>query len=1027
MKQRHFLSLVLLSLVAVSGKASFVNERVTIASEASEVSFGEIILPENYQKGLELIVPDVEAKAGSTNLVVQKILHKPNGVSEVIYKTAVLDSVGDFVIEYRAVYDGRVYTRKHTIKTYERMFELSSTSDEAIYCGTTEELVRVLQDRTDMANDYVGSGIVGEFVSLSSGETVTINDYFDITKSSLAHPLVDISIVPAKKGYVDSNKIMHGNYDIKTLIVKMISKKNRSEYLEFRCNYYLSNNGTYFLAGGQNQIPTGWESYSDTYHVGNIWGGYAAGSFVGVPANGRSLADDSLKIWLNYKDKKVYANTQKAYIIDLDDSKCFSNLWKGFTDGDVQIEISGSGYQGTNPAQFVVVGAGDLDISKDVIYDNDGPSISVDYNGYNEGELPPAIVGKPYKVFSATAEDWFSNEVEVTTKVFGRYNSSSRYNIDINNGEFVPTEEGTYVVEYTAKDYSNNITTKVVKINAVNSVSPIVVDLDSVVTECNSGDLVKLPTYTVSGGAGKVSIEKYYSLNGVEYPIEGNEFRPEIPGEYKIIFRATDYAHQVVEKTYTLQVKVNEYPVFVDEIILPKYLVENSEYTLPTAYSYDYSSTSGRKQVNTIVEVKDSNGTHQLSGLKYTPVVNEHLDDVEISYISTVNGKKARSETYKIPTCKVGNGKSLDFTKFFAGDATYGIHSKDIAITTKKDGKVDFINPVIADGFSITFDIDEHENYFSKVNILLTDAKDGTTLKSSFTKKPGNTSFWTINDGDPSIINSSFDGNGIASFDFTYLAENNLIKNGGSDITLPVTNKDGSAFKGFASGLVYVSIEFENVISNSTILLKNLGGQAFGSLTADTVKPRLSLLNSISMSYNIDDEVTLPAAVAADVLDPNVKAHYSVFNPDGDIIKDINGKELSEVALDAMPTIKLDKYGVYYVEFYAVDWNMKAEINFVYALEVVDKVAPEITFIGDRITTAKVGDNVKVQEVEVNDGLDGKIENVGIFVITPDGVYKKVERETFMAEKAGIYTVVYYAYDSSGNTVRATYTVRVEA
>ena len=707
MKNRHFLPLLLLSLVTVSGNTGFNVQHSAIASEYSEVSFSEATIPENYQKGLELIIPDIEAKAGNSNLTVQKILHRPNGVSEIAYKTVVLDTVGEYVIEYRTIFDGKVYSKKYSVKTFERMFELSSTSDEAIYCGTNEELVNVLKDRTDMANDYAGTGITGEFVSLSSGETLTINDYFDITQSSLAHPLVDISIVPAKKGYVDANKIMHGNYDIKTLIVKMISKKNPSEYLEFRCNYYLSNNGTYFLAGGQNQIPTGWEANSDTYHVGNIWGGFAAGSFVGVPANGRPLADDSLKIWLNYKDKKVYANTQKAYIIDLDDSKCFSNLWKGFSDGDVKIEISGSGYQGTNPAQFVVTSAGGLDLSQDIIYDTKGPEINVDFGGYTEEELPPAIIGKSYKVFSACAEDWFSNEVEVTAKVFGRYNSSSRYNVDIINGEFTPTEEGTYVIEYTAKDYSNNTTVKTVKVHAVKSTTPINIQLEDVVNECNSGDLITLPTYTVSGGAGKVNVKKYYLLNGVENPIEGDTFRPEIPGEYKIIYRATDYAHQQVDETYNLNVRANEYPVFVDEIVLPKYLIADSEYTLPTIIAYDYSKVSGRESVNTIIEVKDKNGLRQLVGNKFTPTVDEHFDDVEVTYISTANGKTSRSETFVIPTAKVGNGKSLDFTKYFAGDVAYEIHSKDIAITAKKDTKVDFINPVIADGFSISFDIDE--------------------------------------------------------------------------------------------------------------------------------------------------------------------------------------------------------------------------------------------------------------------------------------------------------------------------------
>lgn len=1000
-------------------------------AEASSVPlFSQAEYEQEYQTGTKINLPAVTASVGGEQLEVTKILHKPDGTSSVVTKSAEIDIVGTYTVEYRCLYKGKAYSEKYSFSTYKEMFELTSDEDTAVWCGTGDALGETLEGRTEMAQEYAASGITGEFISLSKGEKLIINDYFDISKADLSTPLIKIAVIPHTKGGKNSeNNSMYGRYDFKTLKIRFISKEDESQYLTFVCNYYLANNCVYFQAGGQNQTTTGYESYSNTYHVGNIWGAPTSCTFVGYPNNDRTLYQDTLQLWLNYSDKTTYACSQKSYIIDLDDSKCFSSLWKGFDEGNVYVEIEADGYTGSDPAQFVIMSVGDIDLTQATIRDTVAPTLEVDFGEYDEDDLPLAVTGKPYTIFDASAYDWFSGDCKVTTRVFGRYNTSQKYDVEIENGQFIPETAGVYAIEYKASDYSGNTTTKVISITAVDRVEDIKIQLGEKTTQALTGENVELAVATATGGTGNLNVETYVVYGGREEKISDGYYRPSKSGNYTVKYVAVDYAGQSATASYVLNVSSNSAPVFKDDVSLPRYFIEGSTYDLPAVTAYDYSSDSGVKEVKAVAVVTDANGERDIADGKYTPVVDNHLDTVIIQWRATVNGQTSYSQPMEVTVCKVGNGKSLDMTGYFVSDGEADIRSSSdyISITTLQDSRIAFANALIAHNFSISFNVDSAQNAFSRINIYLEDPVTCAILKSSFIKTNGNQSYWQVNDGAEYLVDSSFNGTGISDFDFSFDNIVRTVKNGASDIAFTVSEGvDGKAFYGFESGYVYLTIELEGVVGPSCIQIKSIRSQKMSALTADTVKPELYLLGSMDLEYNINEKVTLIPAIALDVLDPNVTAYYSVYDPNGDIVKDVNGKALSGVSINFTPTVNLNRYGMYYVEYYVVDWNGRTEKNFSYSIEVVDRIPPVITISDGYAVKAKVGETVRVAAATAYDELDGALDNVGVMVMRPDGKYVSAKSGSFTATKAGKYTVVYYVYDYSGNTAKVTYTVTVE-
>ena len=342
-----------------------------------------------------------------------------------------------------------------------------------------------------------------------------------------------------------------------------------------------------------------------------------------------------------------------------------------------------------------------------------------------------------------------------------------------------------------------------------------------------------------------------------------------------------------------------------------------------------------------------------------------------------------------------------------------------------RDGATaDFANPLLADGLTFTFDVDAEANSFSRLNVYLRDSIDpDECIKLSYAKSSQSASFLSVNDGAQYSIAASFFGG--SNYDFGIRFDNKTcVASYETEVRITVDKTvAGADFSGFSSGKVYVTFEFEGVGAEAAIILSELGGQRMTSITTDLVKPKISLVNELSGRYSLGDVVQLTTAIAADVLDPNITASYTVYAPDGSIARDVNGTELKDVPVDTSYQLRLDAYGVYRVAYTATDWNGRSEQTFSYVLEVVDAIPPVIILNGEVPSEAAVGSAIDIPLARAVDFIDG-VRDVYAYILGPDGRYRAYANG-MTYDLTGEYTVVYYAFDESGNTAKLVYTIQV--
>ena len=309
-------------------------------SEGTPV-FSEITLQESYKKGASLSIPRVTMTLGENQYIATAILHRPDGSARSVSGAETLDMAGEYTLEYTAAANGRTFSAEKKFSVYQPKFELSDGTGVAEY----RQNMTLRGQGAGASGTALTETMSGEYISLEEGQTLTIHDYFDITKATTREPIFEAAIIPS----------VVGTEDFSTLTVRFVSKSDPSQYLEIIGNHSDYNNCTYFLAGANTQTASGYESSQGTIHVGNTWGAPYSGSFRATPNNNMTLAQDTLKIYLDYETKCVYANQAKGFVIDLDDPRYFGTLWDGFEDGEVYVEISASRYQGANPAQFLIL------------------------------------------------------------------------------------------------------------------------------------------------------------------------------------------------------------------------------------------------------------------------------------------------------------------------------------------------------------------------------------------------------------------------------------------------------------------------------------------------------------------------------------------------------------------------------------------------------------------------------------------------------------------------------------------------
>ena len=160
-------------------------------------------------------------------------------------------------------------------------------------------------------------------------------------------------------------------------------------------------------------------------------------------------------------------------------------------------------------------------------------------------------------------------------------------------------------------------------------------------------------------------------------------------------------------------------------------------------------------------------------------------------------------------------------------------------------------------------------------------------------------------------------------------------------------------------------------------------------------------------------------------MSPETTNTLIVYDPEGNVVKDLNGTELFNVSFDRSYSIYLDSYGSYSIVYTSVD-AFGRERAYYYAVYVTDDIAPKIVLQGTVQEEVKLGKKINIVEAIAVDNVDGEVP-LYTYLVTPSGIVTKVENGgKFVAQEKGVYEIRYMSIDTFGNLQLITYKVTVK-
>lgn len=1028
LKSKAF-TLLLCGALAVCG-GYFASGGGANAAKASEAELkNPVNLESMYAVGTEFTAPPSDIVVGDKTYPAELIVRFPDG-SAYSKDCVTLDTEGKYILEYRAETETGVVSVKKEFFVSQYLYSVSGKRSSAAY-GSAQ-------------NAEKRPGVVA---SLGYNERLLFNKVINLSGYTKTDTIAELLVTPLQQGLADAlnvSFVLTDAYDSENYITVTNKRLDRTPLTAA-----WQERNTYATANAVNQPPTGleasgsgdfsWQGNTYKLHQNDIYGAGIRFSMSGVPNIDNDCTDlgtpgdialQSLTLSMDYAERRVYVNG--SIIADLDDVSIFKSVqWQGFTTGECLLSVYASGYN-QDSFNFVLTEAGGVkgaEFESGLIVDSKGPEMTMLYGVYEEDGFPDAVTGRPYPLPEVTAYDEKDKYVDVKARVYKDYATNGQVNVQVDEGAFLPLSEGDYTIVYTASDRFGNTSSLRYDVKAKAFELPLSVKLTEKETEGEAGRLLKVASATVENPQGNPSVKIYARLTGrdveEEISVEGENayiFRPLYAGEWEIVYEYSDYLETKTE-AYTVVVSASDKPYFDEEAKFPKYIVKGATYSLPPLTGLTFSSGTPVKE-NAAVYLKDDDGTEkQLTGSRFTSYANQ-----TVSLIYRLgSGNNVEEKSYILPVADVGYDKmNLRIKNYFVGESFFSSDSNDrITLLTETNGtqSFEFINPLQVFDFKTVFHVSAVANKFDGINIYLTDSEDpSVTIKASYFRyRAGNTIF-TINDGEKEyssvgdFVESSADN-------FRLIYNNSTRKiSPSSDFGVEISSDlSGKSFAGFTSGKAYMRVELVNVTGKAGIEFISLNNQPMSKVAYDLIKPEVSA-NPVKGEKYLGDEITLSAAYAADVLDPDIRFTMSVTSPNGEYVVSKDNVLLDSSADPSREyVVTAALYGTYTVYYECEDANGNKTV-YSYVFNVVDTTPPEVT-LGAHTETGKAGDTVVVAEATASD--DYSEVTVLIKVKLPDGSFIDLPGNSFVAPSAGLYTVYYFVYDADYNVAMASYTVTV--
>ncbi|MBO6280688.1 MAG: hypothetical protein J6M95_03830 [Bacilli bacterium] len=902
-----------------------------------------------------------------------------------------LNMVGKYIVHYTARSGERYLSEDYSFIVKNQSFVFSGTNSFASYEKSEQ--------------NYNKEGL---FVALAQGETFTYLRTLNLKNITETSKIIQLYVCPAMVANIDFSTLIFTFTDVNDphcqLKVKVVASPDGLQYP-----------WSYWSVKGQNQdVFVGLEG-SNNIHAGDPYGCPTLHSFYGYYSNYASgnCGDYMLSFSYNSSSKIAYANN--SLIADLDSKRFFNYLWDGFTTGEVSLSIEADNY-GSDYARFNILQILDTDLSQTNIEDDIAPIMNVELP---EGTLPKGRVGYSYPIFDVTAEDNFSGVVPVKKSVY-YLKDTNRYSVTIKDNAFVPTKAGTYIIKYEASDRVGNVTTRELEIEVVDRNIPISIFLDGEIpTTVKRGEVIYFPEISVIGGSGALRTTYNVTHNGAPVENDGKCFIPRETGSYIFGVSVIDYIGQTAYKSFTYNIVDNSDVVFYSNPELPKYFISGYKYDLPALYGVDYGNNASTVLADVEITMNGKTTT-QKSGTDFVPTVNNNGDIITVKYMS-------RSQTFinEIPTIINKADNILQIDRYFDSKGlNIDVNHEDRSIlSADQSGEVSatFINPLVANLLSLQLTPTANSN-FEELQLTLTDefnSEERVVIR--LTRSPDNKIIMVI-------------GNNSTKFDFSFSNQEEMFEISYSDGVVHLGNgslafdkfDNGEEFTGFSSHYVYLTITLVGANIGSSISLNRICNQPIYSIPFDFSKPLVYFTGETGGYYHLDYQYDVVIALFFDVLIPNVSSTISVFAPNGEYAKDVDGVVIEELRSDRHYSFILEEYGVYTVSYMANDGRNRLNTGYDVGISIEYELSISVT--SSYKTSIQLGEKIVVPDYEIK--YNGNIEEVSTYVTirSPEGSITILSdgNNAYVPKYKGEYYVNINAFDAAGNVALFSYIVTVK-
>lgn len=801
----------------------------------------------------------------------------------------------------------------------------------------------------------------------------------------------------------------------------------------------------------------------------------------------------SIILHYDFADKAVWVTGQQGYkycIMDLDwsESVGYGKEWDGFSSGKVKLSFCSKQHRSGSPS-YMVLNAFNTPLNGAEVSDTQAPVLTFGEE-VSEGTAPSALVGRSYSLPTFTCLDTVDGETAckiVLTDPDGK-------EVTVTDNAFVPEKAGFYTISYSASDKAGNLVQKTLRFTAQKAAPAVSVYAEAETLDVSVGEEVSLPEAQFTAGEGAYIVKTDVRIVRAGYPQETIEvdqgvFIPLFEGEYRAIYSATDWLGFTHSTELVYNVSAADGMIVHGTVQHLRRLFDGVRIILPELNAYDYETTWGTGIAQAVEVTLSGNGQSETlpAGSVFTPDIEKFGTELTVTY--TVGGASVESYTVEIrekpdPAAEdyvndgsyqlddyflFGEGVNVEYNAAGEELEYYRIRTEEGAAGSRSFG---FANPLQAEGFTVTFFVPATMKNFSALRFSLRDSFDASVgfdlVLEDITSStdPGikdTDTFLTTNGGKKYTLYGSYNywlyqDNAYASevagsLTITY-RDGSIYDVNGNEVCKIEENVDGRAWKGFASGMVYLDVTFEGVGSLSVadyqaeeygstaaIALTSLCGQAFYVTYRETeneagetqyklmdfydlANPLIVLEGTLPTGLVLGQTVSVPAVHAYDALSPYTEVRVTVQSPDGSVVF------ADELYRDGL-SFTVENYGLYYIRYVATDATGNTS-QATYTIGASDTTAPTIALSSEEELHGKAGKIVSIPNAVVQDDRD-EAPRLFLYVIGPDAAMEVLGEVTaenaitgFMPTSAGRYTLVYYAIDADYNASVVTISVTVE-